>query len=103
MPQGVFRVDAPEPPQIHVWQLEGFLFETITRHRYVGRLTPTIRGHMRGGEGVSRLAHNQEIAGASPASATNMNPEGGLCRMPVSRTTEWSLDSLLTKSIVHVG
>lgn len=40
MPQGVFRVDAPEPPQIHVWQLEGFLFETITRHRYVGRLTP---------------------------------------------------------------
>lgn len=31
---------APEPPQIHVWQLEGFLFETITRHRYVGRLTP---------------------------------------------------------------
>nr|DAO03752.1 MAG TPA: hypothetical protein [Caudoviricetes sp.] len=32
-----------------------------------------------------------------------MNPEGGLCRMPVSRTTEWSLDSLLTKSIVHVG
>ena len=40
MPPGVFRVDAPEPPQIHVWQLEGFLFETITRHRYVVRLTP---------------------------------------------------------------
>ena len=51
---------------------------------------------LRGGKVGIRLAHNQKIAGATPASATNTHGDGGRCRH-INRRTHNESPAVLVK------